>query len=282
MGKYKLIAMDMDGTLLNDEKEISPKTLKTLERLQKDGTLLTICTGRNISGIEKYMELLKPKGPVICCNGAIIMSAGGKETLMNCTMNKDDARSIYDLGLQLGATLLIWCGNAFYTNELNERSYGYRKYSGLDPVFLEDFEALNEKGITKILFCHNPEQVNEYLKIVEEKEQEIREAEDTDCNNDLFTDTTYCKSLPIFLEFFSKRVSKGKALEFISKHLGIALNETVAFGDGMNDYPLIEKSGLGIAMGNSCRELKETANFVTLDNENDGIAFAIDFLGIGK
>lgn len=270
-GKYRLVAVDMDGTLLNDEKEVSPVTLEALKKLQTGGIPLTICTGRNISGIERFMETLKPEGPIICNNGAVIMAPGGNETIFNCTMDKADARRVYELGLSLKATLLIWCRNVFYTNELNERSYGYKKYSGLDPVIVEDFDRLNEAGITKILLCSESREVDAYL----EKVEGMRASE-----QGFLSETTFCKSLPIFLEFFSNRVSKGKALEFIASHLGISMKEVISFGDGMNDYPMIEKSGLGIAMGNACRELKKKASFVTLDNNSDGIAFALSFLKI--
>lgn len=259
--QYKLIAVDMDGTLLNDEKEITPKTLEALQLVREKGMLLTICTGRNITGIEKFMKLLKPDGPVICNNGAIIMSPDGRETLFNCTMDRSDARRVYNQGIKLGATLLIWCQNVFYTNELNERSYGYKKYSGMEPVLLEDFDRLNEKGITKILYCNDPVIVDGYLKNIEELTE-----------GDFPGNTTFCKSLPFFLEFFNNRVSKGKALEFVAGHCGIPMEEVIAFGDGMNDYPMIEKAGLGVAMGNACEALKRAADATTEDNNHDGIA----------
>ena len=268
--RYKMIAVDIDGTLLNDEKKITPKTLQALKKAQEKGIALTICSGRNISGIEEYMELLKPEGPVICTNGAIILSPGGKETLFSCTMDKADAEKVYRLGLELGATMLIWCGNAFYTNELNERSYGYKRYSCLEPVLLEDFGRLNGKGITKILYCSEPDIVNGYLEKVDSLQH----------MDGILPNTTYCKSLPIFLEFFNSKVSKGNALEAAASYLGIQMKDVIAFGDGMNDCPMIKKAGLGIAMGNSHRTLKGAAAFVTLDNNNDGIAYALEFLKI--
>ncbi len=276
--KYRLIATDMDGTLLNDDKAVSPATVAALKEAMEKGILVTVCTGRNITGISEFRKIINPNGPIICNNGAIIMSADGKSTLYNRVMDSKDARDVYELGMSLGTTLLIWCDNVFYTNVLNDKSYGYKKYSGMDPVLLEDFDSLLEKGITKILYCGEPDEVNAYLEKV--NSLRLNRAERISENNDGSTaflrNTTNCKSLPIFLEFFNSEVSKGNALKFIAEYCGFSTDEMIAFGDGMNDYSMIETAGYGVAMENACDEIKKIADFVTLSNNEDGIAYALN------
>lgn len=294
--KYKLIATDMDGTLLDDDKKVSERTLKAIEKAKAEGILFSICTGRNITGIKNYMELLKPTGPVICNNGALIKSSDGSKILYKKLMEPEDARAVYELGCELKTTLIIWSGDQFYTNELNDRSYGYEKYSNLKPVLMPDFDKLLEEGITKILFSDEPARIDEIVKLVESRRNmDLNRRQTgfyhaaTDANKRIADEnvginekwlgyTTTCKSLPFFLEFFNSGVSKGKAIEFIAEYCGISTTEIVGFGDGMNDMPLIRTAGFGVAMGNAFPEVKAAADYVTSTNNEDGVAKVIEQL----
>lgn len=260
-GKYKLIAVDMDGTLLDSRGMISDKTVRTVRRAVDAGILFTVCTGRAIQGVEKYNALLQLKGPFIAYNGAMIVDAESRETLFEQGLLRSDAAKIIELGLRYDTTMCIWAGSQLYGNRLNRRIHTYKKLSGVEPVLAENFDELLDKGITKILWYDDEKRIQEAV---------------SGLSADLFTEVTYCTSQPFFLEFFNSKVSKAKAMEKIGEICGIGREEMIAIGDGLNDLDMIQYAGLGIAMGNADAEVRRHAQFVTATNDEDGVRKAIE------
>ena len=254
--KYKLVAADMDGTLLNSRGEITSATVAEIRRLADKGVVFTVSTGRPMQGVAKYKELLGLTGPVITYNGAMIVNAGDNRVLFEQGLLREDARKIWELGQKYNTTMCIWAGNRLYGNRLDERIHDYKKLSGVEPVLAEDIETLLDIGITKILWYDEVERIEAFL---------------AQLSTDLFCEVSYCTSKPTFLEFFSKKVSKAIAMEKIGEILGISREETVAIGDGLNDLSMIQYAGLGVAMGNATKEVKENAQFITDTNEEEGV-----------
>ncbi len=259
--KYKLMALDMDGTLLNSKGEITPKTLDAIHQAQEVGRFVTVSTGRPVQGVDKYNDRLHIDGPAIIYNGAMIVHTKTREILFEQNLDSEDARKILALGRKYHTTMCVWSKNQLYGNVLNDRIHEYKKMSGVEPLLIEDDEALIEQGITKILWNDEIERIQEFQKVLGEMD---------------FKEVTYCTSKPIFLEIFNCKVSKAIAMEKIGEILNIAKSEMIAVGDGMNDLSMIEYAGLGVAMGNAPDELKERANEVTSSNECDGIAEVIE------
>lgn len=263
--RYKLIAADMDGTLLDSNGQIADKTLQTIRRVADAGILFTVCTGRPIQGVDKYNGLLKLKGPAITYNGAVIVDMESRRTLFEQGLLRNDAGKIIELGLEYDTTMCIWSGGRLYGNKLNERIHDYKKLSGVEPVLAENFGELLDQGITKILWYDDEERIRKVLK---------------DFSAELFTEVTCCTSKPDFLEFFNRKASKGKALKKIGELYGIRREEMIAIGDGLNDLDMIRYAGLGIAMGNGDAEVRKQAQFVTDTNDEDGVRKAIErFIG---
>lgn len=258
--EYKLIAVDMDGTLLDSRGQITDKTIQTVRRVAEVGILFTVCTGRPIQGVEKYNEILRLKGPAITYNGAVIVDMESRETLFEQGLLRSDAGKIIELGLQYDTTMCIWAGGRLYGNRLNDRIHDYKKLSGVEPVLAKNFDQLLDKGITKILWYDDEKRIREAVNGISAK---------------LFTEVTYCTSQPAFLEFFNRNVSKAKAMEKISERCGIRREEMIAIGDGLNDLDMIEYAGMGIAMGNAQEEVKKHARFITASNDEDGVSKAI-------
>ena len=257
---YKMIAVDMDGTLLNDAGQITPVTAAAIVRAMAAGVVFSISTGRPIQGIEKYNHILHLNAPVIAYNGAMVVDPQTKQVLFQQGLEKDDARRILALGNALGTTMCIWSANRLYGNVLNDKIHDYKKLSGVEPLLVEDYEALLEQGITKILWYDTVEKLAKYQQMLGEM---------------AFDSVTYCTSKPVFLEFFNSKVSKAKAMEFIGGLYQIRREEMIAIGDGLNDLSMIEYAGLGVAMGNAHPAVKEIAGYVTASNEEDGIAQVI-------
>jgi Cof subfamily protein (haloacid dehalogenase superfamily) len=259
--KYRLIAVDMDGTLLNSKGRISEKTIAAIRKVVEKGVLFTICTGRPIQGVERYYDVLDTNSPVITYNGAMIVMGRSREILYKQDLDPSDARDILAWGKKLGTTVVAWSDNKLYANVLNDRVHDYKQLSMVEPILITDVEELVNNGVTKFLWYDHAEKIRHYQEILAGK---------------LGRGVTFCTSKPTFLEFFNSRVSKAAAMEKIGEHFGIRREEMAAIGDGFNDLPMIEYAGLGVAMGNAPEEIKRKAGYVTLSNDEDGIAYFIE------
>lgn len=265
--EYKLIAADMDGTLLNNEGDITPGTLQAIKRAVDRGVIFSVSTGRPLQGVERYSHLLNLNAPFITYNGAVIVVSGTGEILFQQDLERADARRILELGRRYGTTMCVWSGNQLYGNVLNERIYDYVRMSEVEPRLLEDEELLLRQGVTKILWYDDADSIGRWQKELAEEQ---------------FGSVTFCTSKPVFLEFFNRKVSKAAALEKIGRLYGIKPEEMIAIGDGCNDLSMLEYAGLGVAMGNAPEEIKERAAYITASNEEDGVAAVIDKFIIGK
>jgi len=261
--KYKLIAVDMDGTLLNSKGEITETTAEAIRMAVEKGIIFTISTGRPIQGVEKYNSLLHLKGPVITYNGAMIVNAESHEILFRQELVRSDAKQIWEMGLQYDTTMCIWSNNRLYSNKWNDKIHDYKKLSGVEPILLKDFETLPDMGITKILWYDEVERIEDFMRVL---------------SPDMFSEVSYCTSKPTFLEFFSSKVSKSVAMKKIGEIYNITRDEMVAIGDGLNDLSMIQYAGLGVAMGNAEEEVKRNSQFVTTTNDEDGVRLVIEKL----
>jgi Cof subfamily protein (haloacid dehalogenase superfamily) len=264
--KYKLMAVDIDGTLLNSNSELTAHTQETIIKAVDKGLIFTIATGRPIIGVQPLGEQLGFDMPFITYNGAMVLTGKSKRIIFNQTMNPDDARMIFNKGDELGITTVLWSNNRLYANRYDERVTEYAKISGATPEIAEN-KVFNE-GVTKLIWYDEVERINEIKNKVYDMINPGKTSEDSS-----FIAHT---SRPYFLEFVDRKASKAIAMEKLGKHYNIKREEMIAIGDGFNDLSMIEYAGLGIAMGNAPDEIKNKASFVTLSNDEDGLAHAIE------
>lgn len=258
--KYKLMAVDMDGTLLNNRREISQTNLKAIHRAVEQGLLFVIASGRPIQGVEKFQPILQLHSPMILYNGAMIAMPGTQEVLFKEVLEVEDARQILCLSEQYHTTACIWSNNKLYVRELNQMVDRYVKIEGVTAELLEnkeDEEEVIRQGVTKILWY--------------DEESKIRRIEQ-ELSENPFNNVAFCTSQPFFLEFFNQKVSKGVAVQKVGEMYHIRSEETIAVGDGFNDVSMIEYAGLGVAMGNAPEVIQNKAQYVTVSNEENGIA----------
>lgn len=256
----KLLALDIDGTLLNSDGNVLKSTIDTIELAKEKGTIVTISTGRPIQGVTKFIDMLKLKAPIITYNGAMIVDSISGEVMYEQGLKKDDAKQIIDKGLDYNVSLIIWSNNRLYVNRLDDHVNMYKKLSGNPPILIENFDQVIEQGITKIIWIDSVSRIGELL-------DEIK--------NEINGSVNYCTSRSNFLEFFDEKVSKANALEKIGLDYNIKKEEMMAIGDGDNDLSMIDYVGIGIAMENATVNVKHVATFVTTSNNDDGIAKAI-------
>jgi len=258
---YKLMAVDIDGTLLNSKGEITPRTVKAIRNGVEKGLIFTIATGRPIQGVEYLNDILGLDLPYITYNGAMAVLGKSRKILWEQKLSPRDARDIINIGQKFDVSMMIWKDNCLYVNRFDEKSEKYRSQSRVKPVIYNDVNEITENGVTKILWYEDQDKLEKYLK---------------ELGNYLSGNVTYFTSLPYFLEFVDKRASKAIALEKLGQYFNIKQSEIIAVGDGFNDISMIEYAGLGVAMGNSHETIKQKADFVTLSNDNDGIAYVIE------
>lgn len=258
--KTKLFVVDLDGTLLTDDKRITEGNKAALKRFMEAGGLLAVATGRTWPGAKAFVREIQPNCPVITSNGALWVNPRTGRTIHVKYMEPEDARAVYGLGQERDITQMVWCKNRLYTSRLDELSQDYSRRFGKIPARpIASFDELLKQGILKILW---------YIPGASRKTAEENPAKGLDMVN------MTCSSAD-FLEFFHCEASKGESLRELTKRYGIDLRDTAAIGDSENDWPMLCASGFGIVMGNAPEQMKEKAVAVTLDNEHDGVAYAL-------
>jgi Cof subfamily protein (haloacid dehalogenase superfamily) len=258
--KYKLMAVDIDGTLLNNQGNITEATRHAIRLGVESGLIFTISTGRPIQGVEHFNEALGLDLPYITYNGSMVVMGKSRDVLYEQKMDPEDARSIYGLGVEYGATVIVWAHNVLYVNRLSEDAILYSKAARQAALLMEEPAAVLESGVSKILWIDTIPNIDRDLKEV---------------GGRLSGNVNYHTSNPIYLEFVDKKASKAIAMEKLGEHFGIRREEMIAVGDGFNDLSMIEYAGLGVAMANAVDEIKSKADYVTLSNEEDGVAHVI-------
>lgn len=258
---YKLIALDIDGTLLNSDGVITEATKEALAKASDEGVTVTLSTGRPVQGVEKYIGELNLKAPLITYNGGMIVEADTKKILFSQELSAADAIEIYSYGIETDATIVVWSKNELFVNRLDENASAYEAIAKTKAQVITDIDMLATRGVTKILWHDTVEKVNGYIENLTGK---------------ISDSITFCTSRPYFLEFNSAEVSKAAAMDFIGGHLDIKQSEMIAIGDGFNDLSMIQYAGLGVAMGNAEDGVKAHADYVTASNDEDGIAQVVE------
>ena len=257
----KLIASDLDGTLLNEDKTIASENLEAIKKAREQGVLFTIATGRPLPSTKRYYEITGADVPMILYNGALIYDGKTGKTISSVCLEPDDAIKILELADELGASACVWYDHKLYANKIDENVNEYKSLSGLEPIVIKDKKALAQKGIIKILIHDTPQNLQNFV-------EKIRDVS--------FNNVTTCFSGKEYFEFFNKEVSKGVGLLRLCEYCGIKPQEVLALGDAENDKPMLKAAGIGVAMANGFPETKAAADYITDDNESGGWAKAVN------
>ncbi len=259
--KYKLIAADMDGTLLDDRKIITPKNLTAIKKAMANGAIFAFSTGRPPVAVEPYRKIIGENVPVIAYNGAMVV-LGENDIFFNQTLTKEQSEIILKQVKKYETMACIWSQNRLYVTELGARADKYKINVMTEPVLFDDPEAIINQGITKFLWYDTAERTAIFRQELAEPMKKLG--------------ITVCPSTSEYLEFFSSNVSKALSLERLAKHYDISREEIIAFGDNFNDLEMIEYAGLGVAMQNAPEGVRAAADFVTVSNNEDGIAYVLE------
>lgn len=262
----KLIAIDIDGTLINSSYEITPYTKEVIHQARKEGVKVVLCTGRPFLGAQPYVNELgldQEDDFLITYNGALIQKIQTKETIHHIGLTGKDYKKLAKIASDIGTYVHAMDFHAIYTPHRDISHYtGKASYFSAMPIKFRTVEEVNENDrFTKMIFIDEADRLDAALEKIppELKEQ-----------------YTMFKSEPIYCEILNKKASKGAALRKLASILNVSQHEIMAIGDHPNDYDMIEYAGIGIAMGNAVDEIKHVADYITLTNDEDGVAKAIE------
>ena len=259
----RLVAMDLDDTLLRDDWTISPRVVKAIQKAQAQGVKMTIATGRMSISARPYVEQLGLDVPVITYHGAMVQQVLSGDILFRRVIPSSVAAEIVRYVSEQGVYAQVYLKNRVIATELNEWSREYARIASV-PIEAEDLSILlsqEPEGVEKILLMGEEADLDQLAPLLRQRYGEK---------------VHITKSKPCFLEMTDYSVNKGVALAALAERLGIAQEDVMAIGDSFNDLEMIKYAGLGVAMGNARSEIKEQADIVTVTNEEDGVAEAIE------
>ncbi|MBS5938534.1 Cof-type HAD-IIB family hydrolase [Clostridium sp.] len=265
--KFKLICIDLDGTLLSDDKKIPTENIKAIQEAINSGVKICIATGRIYKFVDHIKDKISNKIEVIASNGALIVN--NREFILNYLSYNEvlkikDIAKDYDLEMYLNTEDTIISEGSIpesYTYKItNERLEDKYKVNFLEKYSFERLIEDNKYNILKVVLMNK------------NKLEEIRKVRDALEKSGEFE---ICSSEPQFCEVNSKGISKGRAVEELAKELGIDIKDVICIGDGGNDLEMLKRAGLSVAMANAPDEVKNIANYITESNNESGVSKAI-------
>ncbi|MEF9895679.1 MAG: Cof-type HAD-IIB family hydrolase [Clostridia bacterium] len=258
----RMIVADMDGTLLNCEKQISARTQQAVRAAIARGALFVLSSGRMPEAMLGYAQQLSVNAPMICFNGAMTYDCARRKVCGQFALSRDDARAICRVAEQMGK----------YVQGFWEGTYYYEAYTDKSRLYAEKC-AVTGRAAGKKLSEFIPGDVFKVLLIVEAGEMPgvVRAL-----RSELGERVTFAPSSDTFLECVAKGVNKGAALRALGAMLGVAPSEMLAFGDEANDLPMLEQAGYGYAMANASEAIRRSVRYVAPANTEDGVAQVIE------
>ncbi len=267
MPGYKLIAADLDDTLLNDQLQVSSRNRRAFSLAQEKGLKVTIATGRMYRSALRVAADLDIKGPIITYQGALVKGAADGKIFFHRPVPLEFAKDVLAEGYKAGVHMNIYLDDQLYVDHLTEEAQFYVNQAKVDVFEVGNLINFLNKEPTKVLYMGESSMLDDLQKQLKER----------------FKDELYItKSKPYYLEFMHPKATKMHGLAAVAKHFNILPEEIIAFGDSYNDIEMLEYAGLGVAMGNSPQDIKNVADLVTETNNNDGVADVIEKFVFGS
>lgn len=262
---YKVLVLDIDGTLTNSKKEITKETKKALRAAQENGVVVVLASGRPTPGIVPLadeLELDKFGGYILSFNGAVITDYQNKEIVYETVLPDGEVEKLYQSSKDHGVTIVSYKEGAIVTEDDADQYVAIEARINKMPVRkVENFVAHLTDPVTKCLMVGD----GDYLAKVE---VDMRVAYGDHLN--------VYRSEPFFLEIMPQNIDKAYSLGKLLEHIGLTKEEMIACGDGFNDLSMIKYAGLGVAMGNAQPVVKESANYIAPTNDEDGVAHVVN------
>ena len=271
MHNIKLIALDLDGTLLNSDKQLTPENRAVLEKAAGEGVEIVPATGRFYKGMPEIIRELPFVRYVISINGAQVYDAVNGKTVCSSEIPWERAVSVME---HLDTLDTIYdCyqdGWGWMTEEFYNKADRYAAHIHSLEMIKKLRTPVPELKAYLADKAHGVQKVQAFFKDMELRAEVLKTLPAE------FPDLVITTSIVNNIEINSREATKGVALEKLAAYLGIPLESTMAFGDDTNDITMLEAAGIGVAMGNAYDEVKGSADFVTSDCDENGVAYAIN------
>ena len=259
----KLMALDLDDTLLNNKLLISDRAVEAVQKAAAQGIYITICSGRSPSAILPFVRRLDLAGTkqgryAVASNGSVVVDLHKRQEIYSAKVGGDALREAKKAADKLGIPCQVYSSSMVYASVDNEWTRMDSKLTGVPSEIVPGFDEFLKQGFAKMMIPGDP-------KILVGLQKELADR--------LQGRAVVLISKPYFLEILPPNCGKGEALEFLCGQLGINMKEVMAFGDSMNDETMIVKSGMSVAMSNGLDAIKDAAAYVTrFSNDQDGLA----------
>ena len=263
--KYKLLVLDLDGTLTNSKKEITAHTLDTLIRAQEQGLKIVLASGRPTYGVAPLankLQLEKYEGYILSYNGGEIIDWKTKEMMYKNLLDPTVLPYLYKCAKDNDFAIVTY-ENEFVLTEKPDDEYVIKEalLNVMTIKKVDNFLDAVKHPVAKCLIVGEPER----LAVLEKEMQET-----------LKDKMGVFRSEPYFLELVPKGIDKARSLEVLLKERGMTKEEMMAVGDGFNDLSMIRYAGMGVAMANAQTVVRDSADFITLSNDEDGVAHVVE------
>ncbi len=262
--KYKLLVLDIDGTVTNSDKDITEKTKNAIIKAQQNGVVASLASGRPYAGMVRYakeLELEKYGGYVLSYNGGRVVNCKTGETVFEKVIDKDGASEIYSLSKEFGVNIISYIDDYVVGEKMDKYFELECRINKLEHKLVSNLLDEIKTPVPKFLMLGD----GDYLAKIE-----------GDIKARLGEKYSVFRSEPFFLEIMPQSIDKAYSLNMLAKSLGIRQDEVIACGDGFNDLSMISYAGLGVAMENAQQSVKDVSDFITLSNNNDGIAHVVE------
>lgn len=260
----KLIAIDIDGTLLNSNREITEETIEAIGEARELGIQVVLCSGRpraGMSGLLEKLNMNKDEDIVISFNGVLASKVVSDEVLSQTILSYQDLLKIDSFCQKNNIKYHIQNEQGIYTTNVDVGDYTvFDAYINQIPLFVRTLDEMKDIPIYKINFAEKPETLDSIMGQIPVE---------------LTEEYTMVRSSHCFVDILNKSTSKGQAVAKVAEYLGIAQSEVMAIGDNDNDISMIEYAGIGVVMENGSVAAKSVADYMTKSNNENGVAYAI-------
>ncbi len=270
MRKIRLVALDLDGTLGNTEKKVPEGNYHALRQCEKAGIQIVPATGRAVGGIPPMIRELPGANYAITTNGAVVADLKNNKIIKKCGLSNEMVLRVLNIAKKYHAASDPYVNGRGITEPA---SIEHMDEFGLTPAMQQ--LVRNTRDVVPNVMEYmkttgtDAEKVNVFMADMEEREilrKELMAIPELSISSSMYNN----------LEINAKGADKGAALLWLAEYLGISREETMAFGDGENDIPMIKAAGIGVAMENALDTVKAVADTITLTNDENGVAAAIE------
>ena len=265
---YQLIAVDMDGTLLNRDFHISKECQSAIEKATTMGKYVVISTGRSLTEMKPYLNDLKGMRYLILESGAVVYDLYKNKILFQKTFKKEEVEAIYRIYLKQDMMIHIFTNGYSYALKNNMLEMEKCQMGKYQPTFIQNNSGIDDVNSFLNDHINSIEKINLYHRSPKDREFSIKALEDLPVSQ-------ACVEISS-LELSPQGVDKGVGLTYLCQELDIPICQSIAIGDSHNDYGMMKTAGLAIAMGNAIDEIKEIADVEVEDCHHHGVAEAIE------